>query len=138
VEIQIANPDYMLRSGLTTEIRIPVREVSAQKVSPALFALNDQGAIGVRIVNEQGIVEFHEIEIIGEEPDGVWVSGLPDVATLITVGQELVVPGEMVDVDYEPNGGMPASASEPTSQAQPAGTEAESQAANPEVVATNA
>lgn len=110
VEIQIANPDYALRSGLTTEIRIPVREVMAQKISPALFALNDKGEIGVRTVNENGAVEFHLVEIVRDEVDGVWVSGLPNIATLITVGQELVVPGELVDVDYEASGDMPASA----------------------------
>lgn len=110
VEIQIDNPDYELRSGLTTEIRIPVREVMAQKISPALFALNDQGQIGVRTVDENGTVEFHLVEIVSEAPDGVWVTGLPDVATLITVGQELVVPGELVDVDYEAVPEMPAAA----------------------------
>ncbi len=110
VEIQIANPDYSLRSGLTTEIRIPVREVMAQKISPALFALNDNGDIGVRTVNEKGAVVFHLVEIVAEAPDGVWVAGLPDVATLITVGQELVVPGELVDVDYEAVPEMPAAA----------------------------
>lgn len=110
VEIQIANPDYSLRSGLTTEIRIPVREVMAQKISPALFALDDAGNIGVRTVNDQGRVEFHNVEIVRDAPDGVWVSGLPELTTLITVGQELVVPGELVEVDYEAAGEMPASA----------------------------
>jgi len=112
VEIQIANPDYGLRSGLTTEIRIPVREVLAHKISPALFALDDAGAIGVRTVNNEGRVEFHHVEIVRDTPDGVWVSGLPDVTTLITVGQELVVPGELVEVDYEPAGEMPAAVPE--------------------------
>jgi multidrug efflux system membrane fusion protein len=109
VEIQIANPDYTLRSGLTTEIRIPVREVMAQKISPALFALNDAGEIGVRTVNEDGAVVFHLVQIVSEAADGVWVAGLPDVTTLITVGQELVVPGEFVEVDYGTASEMPAS-----------------------------
>ncbi len=117
VEIQVPNEDYELRSGLTTEIRIPVAEVMAHKISPALFALDDAGRIGVRIVNEQGAVEFHPISIVRDEPDGVWVAGLPPVATLITVGQELVVPGEVVEVDFEASGEMPASA--------PAGTAVE-------------
>jgi multidrug efflux system membrane fusion protein len=108
VEIQVDNPDYSLRSGLTTEIRIPVREVMAQKISPALFALDDAGNIGVRTVNENGKVEFHHVQIVRDELDGVWVSGLPAVTTLITVGQELVVPGELVDVDYEAASEMPA------------------------------
>jgi multidrug efflux system membrane fusion protein len=117
VEIQIANPDYTLRSGLTTEIRIPVREVMAQKISPALFALNDQGEIGVRTVNEDGAVVFNLVEIIAESADGVWVTGLPDIATLITVGQELVVPGELVDIDYEAVPEMPAAAPADTGDA---------------------
>ena len=43
LEVQIPNPDYRLRSGVSTDIVIPVAEVMAQKVSPALFALNDAG-----------------------------------------------------------------------------------------------
>lgn len=113
VEIRVPNDDYQLRSGLTTEIRIPVAEVMAQKISPALFALDDLGQIGVRIVNEQGKVEFHHVRIVRDAPDGVWVSGLPEVATLITVGQELVVPGETVEIDFEASGEMPASVRDP-------------------------
>jgi multidrug efflux system membrane fusion protein len=112
VEIEIPNPDMALRSGLTTEIRIPVAEVMAQKISPALFALDDEGRIGVRTVNDRGAVEFHRVRIVRDEPDGVWVAGLPDTATLITVGQELVVAGEIVEVDFEPSGEMPAAVPE--------------------------
>ena len=114
VEIQVPNESYELRSGLTTEIRIPVAEVMAHKISPALFALDDEGRIGVRVINEQGAVEFLHVSIVRDEIDGVWVAGLPEVATLITVGQELVVPGEIVEVDFEASGEMPASAPEET------------------------
>ncbi|MGE0626054.1 MAG: efflux RND transporter periplasmic adaptor subunit [Pseudomonadales bacterium] len=117
VEIEIPNPDYSLRSGLTTEIRIPVAEVLAQKISPALFALDDNGQIGVRTINDKGVVEFHHVRIVRDEPDGVWVFGLPEVATLITVGQELVVPGQFVEVDFEASGEMPASTREPPAPA---------------------
>ena len=55
-------------------------------------------------------VELHPVSIIREASDGVWVSGLPNVATVITVGQELVVPGETVDVDFEPAEALPANA----------------------------
>ena len=108
VEVQVPNPDYELRSGITTEIHIPVAEVMAQKVSPAVFALDDEGNIGVRTVNAQNQVEYHPVEIVRTDVDGVWVSGLPDVATVITVGQEMVVPGEEVEVSYESTDTMPA------------------------------
>jgi len=110
VEVQIPNSDFALRSGITTEIRIPVDEVEAQKVSPALFGLDDAGNIGVRIVGADNRVEFHPVQIVREDTDGVWISGLPERATVITVGQELVVPGELVEVDYEPADEMPAAA----------------------------
>lgn len=110
VEIEVPNPDYDLRSGITTEIRIPVAEVMAHKLSSALFALDDAGNIGVRTVNENNRVEFHQIVIVRDDGDGVWVSGLPDVTTLITVGQELVVAGQEVELSFEPTAEMPAQA----------------------------
>jgi multidrug efflux system membrane fusion protein len=110
VEIQIPNPERAIRSGITTEIHIPVAEIMAQKVSPAVFTLDDEGSIGVRTINADYRVELHPVSIVREAPDGVWVSGLPDVATVITVGQELVVPGETVDVDFEPAEALPAAA----------------------------
>ena len=119
LEIQIPNADHRLRSGITAEILIPASEVMAQKVSPALFALNDEGVIGIRTVNAGSRVEFNAVEIIRDDADGVWVAGLPHMAILITVGQELVVPGEVVEVDYEPATEMPAAAS-PTQSARAA------------------
>ncbi len=110
VEVQVANGDFALRSGITTEIHIPVAEVMAQKVSPAVFALDDEGHIGVRTVNADNRVEYYPVEIVRTDVDGVWVSGLPEVATMITVGQEMVVPGEVVEVSFEPKAEMPADA----------------------------
>lgn len=110
LEIQIPNADYRLRSGVTTDILIPISEVMAQKISPALFALDDAGVVGVRTVNAVGRVEFHPVEIVREDSDGVWVAGLPEMTTVITVGQELVVPGEIVEVQYQPAKEMPAAA----------------------------
>ena len=108
VEVEVPNPDYALRSGITTEIHIPVDQVMAQKVSPAIFSLDDQGHIGIRTVNAQNRVEYYPVEIVRSDVDGVWVSGLPDVATIITVGQELVVSGEEVEISYEPATELPA------------------------------
>ena len=113
VEVQFANPQGSYRSGITTQMQIPVARVMAQKVSPALFALDDSGNVGVRTINENNIVEFHIVDIVREDADGVWVSGLPEMATVITVGQELVVPGQQVEPYFEPATDMPAAA--PTS-----------------------
>lgn len=108
IEIQLPNPNYTLRSGITTEIDIPVENVMAQRVSPALFALDDEGAIGVRIIDANNVVEFHNIEILADAEEGVWVSGLPNLARIIVVGQELVTAGERVDPVFENKIAKPA------------------------------
>lgn len=101
IEVLVANPDYSIRSGLTAELLIPLDSFDAHKVPVALLGLNDVGETGVRIVGSGNQVVFNPIEIVSEEADGIWVTGLPEVTTLITVGQDFVIPGETVDVVFE-------------------------------------
>ena len=101
VEVTVPNPDYALRSGVTTEVEIDIGEVEAHKISPAVLALDDAGNIGVRIVDADDRVRFQHVDILSDAADGVWVRGLPPVTTLITVGQELVVAGQRVDVEFQ-------------------------------------
>ncbi len=103
IEIELPNPQQTLRSGITTEIHIPVEVVLAQKVSPALFSLDDNGGVGIRTINRDNIVEFHSVTILADASDGVWVAGLPNRAAVITVGQELVTAGERVDPVFQGN-----------------------------------
>ena len=97
IEAELENKDRTVRSGLTTEIRIPTEEVLAHPVSPAIFTLDDSGKIGIKTVNKSNVVEFHHIVILSEDDEGTWVTGLPNQVNIITVGQELVTHGERVD-----------------------------------------
>ena len=98
VEVTVPNPDYRLRSGVTTEIDIPVGELLAHKITPAVFALDDEGRLGVRIIGSDDRVQFRLVEVVADDHDGVWVTGLPRQTKLITVGQEFVSAGERVIV----------------------------------------
>lgn len=109
IEITVENNDYTLRSGLTITAKMQLGEVHAHKISPALFTLNDAGDLGVRTIDDDNVVEFFKVEIIEDNNEGAWVTGLPDTITLITVGQEFVLTGETVDPVY------PASSSYETS-----------------------
>ena len=102
VELEVPNRDGKLRDGLTSEIRIPVERQLAQVVSPAVLTLNDEGVMGVRTVDEDHIVRFMPVDIIGDDADGVWLSGLPAMVQVITVGQEFVRDGDRVRVSSEP------------------------------------
>ena len=108
VEVEVPNADYALRSGITADILIAAESVPAHHVSPALFALDDAGAVGLRTLDTDNVVRFHRLDILRDDKTGVWITGLPKVATLITVGHEFVVPGEQVDADFEPSREPPA------------------------------
>ena len=95
VEVELPNPDGKLRVGVSADIHIPVRQLMAQKISPGILVLDDNGVVGVRAV-QRGVVRFLPVDIVSDGPDGMWVSGLPDHLAVITVGQSFVSDGERV------------------------------------------
>ena len=101
VEVLVENPDFSIRSGLTAELLIPLEKYHAHKVAVALIGINDDGVLGIQTVGDASRVKFAPITIVTEDDDGIWVTGLPDIATLITVGQDFVIPGEIVEVVFE-------------------------------------
>ncbi|HSG97268.1 MAG TPA: efflux RND transporter periplasmic adaptor subunit [Woeseiaceae bacterium] len=96
VELEVDNADGALRAGGTAELRIPAEVVRAHRISPSLLMLDDAGNVGVKIVNELGQAEFVVADIALSSNDGVWLVGLPDTATIITVGQGYVADGAVV------------------------------------------
>ncbi len=106
VELEVPNEEGRLRDGITAEIHVPLETVQAHKVSPAVLVLNDQGQIGLRTVDEDEVVHFISVKIVGDNAEGVWLSGLPDRMTIITVGHEYVSDGQKVTVHYEPAEGQ--------------------------------
>lgn len=97
VELEIDNADGLLRAGMTAELVIPAEKIYAHKVSPSLLTLDNEGNLGIKVVNESGIVEFHSADIAMSSSEGVWIAGLPYSATIITVGQGFVNEGAVVD-----------------------------------------
>lgn len=97
VELEIDNTDGILRAGITAELIIPAETIYAQKMSPSLLTLDDEGNLGIKTVNESGRVEFHKADIAMSSSEGVWIAGLPYSATIITVGQGFVTEGVVVD-----------------------------------------
>ena len=97
VELEVDNRDGALRAGGTAELRIPAEQVLAHRISPSLLTLDDAGNVGVKIVNSDGRVEFVVADIALSTNEGVWLAGLPETATIITVGQGYVASGALVD-----------------------------------------
>ena len=96
VEMTAPNPDLTIQDGLTARLRIPVSERKAHKISPSILSLNEEGKIGVKIVNDEDTVVFKPIEILSDQSEFMWIEGLGDEVKLITVGQEFVKDGQKV------------------------------------------
>ncbi len=96
IEVELPNPSAEIPDGITAEIRLPLGDVTAHRVSPAILTLTNDGTIGVKTLGPDNRVRFVAIQIIGDGTDGIWLSGLPERVTLITVGQEFVTEGQIV------------------------------------------
>jgi len=97
VELEVDNRDGAIRAGGTAELHIPAESILAHRISPSLLTLDDAGNIGLKIINDSGKVEFVVADIALSSGDGIWVAGLPETVTIITVGQGFVTTGSVVD-----------------------------------------
>ncbi|NVK47578.1 MAG: efflux RND transporter periplasmic adaptor subunit [Rhodobacteraceae bacterium] len=100
VEIEVPNPDFAIRDGQTVEIAIAAAGVEAHLVAQSALTLDDEGRIGLRLVGPENRVEFAPITVLRDTREGIWVAGLPERADIITVGQEFVRAGVLVDPHF--------------------------------------
>lgn len=104
VEAELTPSDKVIRAGVTAEIQIASNEMQAHLVPPSALTLDDAGNPGLKTVNSDSVIEFHSVRIVGEQTtgmeEGLWVDGLPQQATVVTLGQELVFPGQTVRTEF--------------------------------------
>lgn len=93
VEIEVPNPELKIRDGQTAEILIASDGANAHLAPQSALTLNDEGTLGLRLVDSNNIVNFLAIELVRDTAEGVWVTGLPEKANVIVVGQEYVIEG---------------------------------------------
>ncbi|MCV6624589.1 MAG: efflux RND transporter periplasmic adaptor subunit [Cellvibrionaceae bacterium] len=109
IEVEVANPEGKLLVGITSKLVLPTGSVNAFHIAASLLSLDDEGRVGVRVVDAKDQVQFYLVDIIGNDGDGVWVLGLPESSLLITVGQEYVSQGEKVAYRFKGGQGQAAS-----------------------------
>lgn len=103
VELEIDNPDGRLTAGTSAQLRLPLEEVSAHELEPAVLTLDAAGDFGIKSVDASNRVQFHRADIVRNESGRVWLSGLPPELRIITVGQGFVSAGDSVVVEDEPS-----------------------------------
>jgi multidrug efflux system membrane fusion protein len=95
VEVTIPNPQRSIRAGMTAEVSVALPPRKAHRLPQNALTLDDEGRLGVRVA-EEGVARFYPITILREEPDGVWIAGLPAKAEVIVIGQDFVRDGGRV------------------------------------------
>ena len=90
VESQIENLDGAIKDGLTANMTIEIDKVKAHKISPSILLLNDEGKLGIRIIQEGNLAKFVEIIILEDSEEGLWVTGIPEKVEIIIQGQGFV------------------------------------------------
>lgn len=97
VELEVANPGSRMRQGVSAALKAELPPVPAHKLPGSAMSLNDAGLFGVRIVQADMTTQFVPVTVIEQAADGMWVTGLPATATIVTVGQDFVKDGEKVE-----------------------------------------
>ncbi len=96
VEAEVENPNGLIRDGITATMQINTNKILATKISPSIMLLSDSGSLGVRVVNDNAVVEFIPIKILEDTQDGIWVKGIKNSSNLIVRGQGYVENGQQV------------------------------------------
>lgn len=97
VEVTVANSDLAIRDGQTAEMMIETEGRSAHLLPGSALTLDDNGTLGIRLVDASRHAVFAPVLLLRDTVDGVWLTGLPDEADVIVVGQEFVTDGTAVD-----------------------------------------
>ena len=101
METRLPNPGRALRAGVSATVGVATREVMASLVPASVLTLDDQGETGVRYVDRDGRVRFARTTQVDEDADGLWLTGLPEVARVIVEGQDYVSVGSEVETRQE-------------------------------------
>ncbi|MDR0661972.1 MAG: efflux RND transporter periplasmic adaptor subunit [Holosporales bacterium] len=101
VDVQVDNATGLLADGMTAEVRVKGPELKAHYVPSSALCLSDEGAIGVKVKDENGVVGFSPVQVLSLDAKGAWVAGLPEKVNIIIVGQDYISIGETPAIKQE-------------------------------------
>jgi multidrug efflux system membrane fusion protein len=97
IDVEIPNADHAIPDGVTCEVMLALAPVPATEVPRSALTFSSEGRLGVRSVGADGKVAFHDVTIVQDGLNQIWLSGIPDGAPVIVQGQDFVKEGEIVE-----------------------------------------
>ena len=105
IEVEVDGKYTDIRAGTTVELMVDAMEISAHLIPSSALTLDDEGAIGVKLIGAGNRILHRNIEIVGDSGNqldpGIWVTGLSGTVNLVTLGQEIVFPGQVVEGNFD-------------------------------------
>ena len=95
--MKVAQPDSRLFDGQTATLYIPQGTHDAYEISPALLIVNDQGGLGLKVLDDEDRVQVVDVSILEAGTTGIWIIGPHGELRLITSGQGFVPDGTQVN-----------------------------------------
>ena len=56
--------------------------------------LDNDGNIGIKAIDDTGLVSFYKVDVIDEEGGNIWVTGCPDKIKIISLGHSYIKIGD--------------------------------------------
>jgi multidrug efflux system membrane fusion protein len=96
VEVEAPNTDLSIPDGITVEVEVSLEPAPATEVPRSALIFSAAGDLGVRVVKDDGRVDFVPVSIVEDRQQVMWVDGVPDRARVIVQGQDFVREGQVV------------------------------------------
>ncbi|TAE33377.1 MAG: efflux RND transporter periplasmic adaptor subunit [Alphaproteobacteria bacterium] len=93
IEVMLDNPETKLIAGQNITIKVPLDYAQGHYIPSSALSLDDAGVIRVKTLDEHSKVRAHTVEILSEDAEGVWVSGLEEHAQILIAGHHYVTEG---------------------------------------------
>lgn len=101
IEIAVPNASGALKAGVSARLRLPAGAQKAHLIPSSILALDEDGRVGVKYINQDKRVQFSTVDTLDETSDGLWVTGLPDDISIIVKGQDYVAVGIVIRTQYD-------------------------------------
>ncbi|WP_133405562.1 efflux RND transporter periplasmic adaptor subunit [Parashewanella tropica] len=100
VEAKVTNLKALPAFGQSAKIELDLSSIKTQKVPASMLDLATDGRLQIKGVDKDNKVKTYFVDLVRSDISGVYVTGLPDHVTLITVGQGFVANGQTVEPQY--------------------------------------
>lgn len=101
VDVGFANPDAAIPDGIAAEVTLMLAPIEAARVPRSALTFSSEGQLGLRAVDQGGIVQFIPVGLVDDEDTAIWISGVKPGTKIIVRGQDFIREGQKVEAVQE-------------------------------------